>query len=258
MHDSGVEKTGILLAAAVMEDAKGTRVVGDYYPLTLKWQTLPLDLRTAVQEGASVGEIAAVGVSLKYASEPEEITLQTDQWALRQSQKTYVGSRTGPPKSFYVDRQGGRLAVGQVDQWEMTFHRRSSAGEAGPRGWLEVTRGKNQQVVMGSRGTGLMVLDQEQYDGLVNAVQRVPVTAASIATSRGGGGKAPVRSWPGGPSMWDWRVGWTSEVAAVIEVKQTCGPFDRLGRPAATLLWRFMAYRSGQVYVHVEWNHGGD
>ena len=263
MQDSGPDKTGLLLAAAVVEDVHGNRVVGDFYPVTTRWQAVGLDLPTAVQEGLGAGELAAVGVALRYSGATDgspTIELQTDQWALRGSQRTYVGSRTGVAKSFYVDRQGGRLRIGQVDQWEMTFHQRAITGDPAPgqprltgRPWLEVTRGPNQQVVLGQPGTGLMVLDQDQYDALAKAAQRGPATPSAIVASQNAGASLPTSAWPASEATFDWRVAWTSEVGALVEVKQVCGPIDRLGRPAATLAWKFMVYRSGQVYTHVEW-----
>jgi len=64
--------------------------------------------------------------------------------------------------------------------------------------------------------------------------------------------------WPmGGAALagvtttWHSEVVWTSRVGALVEMKQTVGPFDALGRPRAEVLWRFMIYQWGQMYVDV-------
>ena len=43
-----------------------------------------------------------------------------------------------------------------------------------------------------------------------------------------------------------------------MEVKQTSGPYDALGRPAVTGTWRCMVYQTGQMYVAFDWEKVGE
>jgi hypothetical protein len=247
-----------LAAAVVVEDSHGNRFVGDFYPVTGKWFTVPLDLNYAAEHSAvDLQAITTVGVALRPGGKvPVEV--MTDSWMLSASKRAYwpipVGAGSPAAKGFYVRREGGALRIGQSEQWQMTFYKR--AGQE--RGWLEVTRGKGAQVVMGQQGTGLMILDQEAWDGLEKGVARTPMTAEAIAGL--GQGRAPGYAWPGSvgdTSTWDWRVAWTSPVAVQVDVKQTSGAVDELGRPAVVIDWKFTVYRSGQVYVHASWTRQG-
>jgi hypothetical protein len=248
-----------LAAAVLIEDSHGNRFVGDFYLVTTKWFTVPLDLHYAAEHSAvDLSAITTVGVALRPSAKVvAPIEFMTDTWALSASKRIYWpipaadSAATPSPKSFYIRREGGALRIGQGDQWQLTFHKR--AGQ--DRAWLEVTRGRSAQVVMGQQGTGLMILDQEAWNGLEKAVQRTPITAEALAAI--GDGVAPTYAWPGSAgdtSTWDWRVAWTSAVAAQVDVKQTSGSIDELGRPAVVIDWKFTVYRSGQVYVHARWN----
>lgn len=245
-----------LLIACFVEDAQGRRVVGDYYPVGRRWQRIGLDLATAGREGVDISQVATVGLAVRGPGTP---AFQTDQWALRSRKRVYVGKPDGPAKMFHVERSGGRLSIGQVGLWELVFHQRATPPgdmkDPGPvRPWLEFRRGANGQIVVGASGTGLRILNQDQYDQLAKASQRGVVSAETVAESRRQRGTAPVRTWPTEGSMvYRWQVAWVSEAAALVEVRQTCGPFDRLGRPAAVLDWKFTVYQTGQVFAHLEW-----
>jgi hypothetical protein len=121
------------------------------------------------------------------------------------------------------------------------------------------TEGATQrQMVLGQAGTGLMLLDQDMYDALGSAVRQDAIEPSPASAA---GVTAPSVSWPAvngnGSVRWTWACEWASPVAAIVEVKQEVGPYDRLGVPAVDLKWRFMIYQWGQVFVHVEWTKGG-
>ncbi len=190
---------------------------------------------------------------------PFSMDIQTDNWAVSRDKHSYLGDMAGSPKSFYVKREGGRLLVGSVNQYEIAFYERAGT----ERPWISVTQGGGasgrKRLVLGQPGTGLMLLDQEGYDGLAGGMQQGAYVRGLAAEGKV---KMPAFSWPtvgaagAEQTTWEWECGWTSPVGALVEVKQTVGPFDAMGRPAKVVTWRFMIYQWGQVFVHAEWPTG--
>ncbi len=256
-------------AAVVLVDESGKRIVGDAYPVTTRWTALPLDIKTAASEGIDLGHVATIGIEFRQAREgvTEPLEVQTDTWSVQRDYHAYMGQRLGAPKTFYAQRDGTRLAIGMVGQYEVTFYQRTGV----ERPWITITQtdaniaNPERTMVLGQPGTGLMLLDQDMYDAIASGVRQ-----DAIGTTRTDPGtpippftppalNPPTESWPrpvGGVSQWSWECVWTSPVAAIVEVKQDVGPFDRLGQPAAALKWRFMIYQWGQIFVHVEWTKG--
>ena len=82
--------------------------------------------------------------------------------------------------------------VGMGDHYEITFLQRT--GFARP--WLMVEQGggaTKKQRVMGQPGTGLMILDQNGYDGLATGLQVGPYNRAMLGQGRV---KLPAYAWP--------------------------------------------------------------
>ncbi len=256
MHLGSAARSGEWRAAVYLVDEDGKRVAGDTYAVTTKWRALPLDLRTASEEGLDVMHVVEVGVELVRGIAPEEgagepLQIQTDTWKVESDAHEYIGQKFGAAKSFYVQREGTRLEVGMVGQYEIDFFERAGT----QRPWFTVRQKGN--LSLGQPGTGLMLLDQDQYDALNNGVRHDAYAETFEST-----GKIPAATWPvvssgtEHPSEWTWECAWTSPVAAIVEVRQEVGPYDALGQPAAALKWRFMIYQWGQVFVHAEWTKG--
>jgi len=256
MHDSAKASSGLLHARAFLEDAAGHHFESDAYPILAHWQGVPLDLLEAGQNGLALDQITAVGLHIEPAVRHERaaaptINVQTDDWVCTSGLHTYAGQRLGAPGTFYVQRQGSRVAVGVVHKFEMVFHER--AGVARP--WLEIFQGPTNKCVLGQPGTGLMLLGQDQFDGLAPGLHQ---TAQDGHDRSAPAGTPPAQSWPGSQAHWVPQCVWSDPAGAIIEVQQTVGPFDRLGRPATELTWRFMIYPTGQVFVHAAWRHETD
>jgi hypothetical protein len=257
MQDSGQGKANVLAAAAFIEDTHGIRVTGDFYPVAGKWLTVPLDLEAASRKGIDLESIAIVGVSVLVEKGPEPIDFRTDHWAIKTSRRTYWpiaadGSVIANPKGFYAHRAGGTLQVGVTDQWRISIHKR--AGHELP--WLEVARGKGNQIVIGKPGTGLLILDQDGWNALEKGVQRGAVSTETILASVRGKAAVPKYSWPGQEgdrTTWDWRIAWSSPIGIQVDIKETAGRFDDVGRSAAIMNWKMTIYRTGLVYIHAEW-----
>ncbi len=257
METSGVAHGGTLLARSYIEDNAGHRFASDAYPIISHWQAVPLDIQMAQQEGVAIDQIAAVGLQIEPANADKNnaptINVQTDDWFCSSAQKLYTGQRLGAPGTFYVQREGTRLEVGAVHQFEMVFHDRAGI----QRPWLEILQDETNQRVLGQDGSGLMLLDQDQFDALSPGLHQAAIVGGEI--SKTDGKPLPARrNWPGQLSQWTAQCVWSSSAGAIVEVQQTVGPFDRLGRPATNLTWRFMIYPTGQVYIHLIWRHDSD
>jgi hypothetical protein len=253
-HTGPPDRSGEWTAAVFIRDDAGQEFVGDNFPITTTWQDVPLDLH----EASAVDLTHVVGMGLRFThvhGDNQPLTLQTDTWALRYDHHAYVGARLGIPQSFYVQRDGTRLMVGRVNQYEITFFER--AGTTRP--WMSITQTRGEapyahtETALGQTGTGLMLLDQNQYDALGKAVRQDAVTASTENATA-----PPTASWPSTDQAvhWTWACEWSSPVAAIIEGKEQVGPYDHAGIPAVTRTWRFMIYQWGQVFVHVEWAKG--
>ena len=131
LQDMGPGHSGGITAAAVLVDAQGHVVTGDAYPLATQWEHVPLDLKAAAEGGLDLGDIVSVGLELR-ASGEDNWTVETDTWKATTSYKAYVGQRLGVSNSFYVQRNGTRLQIGRVNQFEVVFQQR--AGNSLP--WL--------------------------------------------------------------------------------------------------------------------------
>ncbi len=184
----------------------------------------------------------------------DPLLVQTDSWTARSEFHDYIGTRIGAPKTFYVERKGTRLSVGMVGQYEMTFFDRggNSNGNIPQRPWITFSNGPKRTLTLGQPGTGLMLLDQDAYDQLASLTQqsKAPVSDPHVDAL------LPKMGWPlraGVSAHWSWQCAWTSPVAAIVEVLEEVGPYDRVGQPAVTMKWRFMIYQWGQVFVHLEW-----
>jgi hypothetical protein len=259
MHTDSPARSGEWTANVVLRDEAGKEFVGDAYAITTQWQDALLDLHDAATT-VDLSHIAGMGLRFQHVRGTDEpLTIQTDTWTVRRDHHAYVGARFGMPRTFYVQRDGSRLTVGMVNQYEITFFQR--AGTARP--WMTISQNvgtegaSHRQMVLGQDGTGLMLLDQNSYDALGTSVRQDAVTPS---TGTPNGAIAPALSWPIASAdtsvRWTWACEWASTVAAIIEVKQEVGPYDRLGQPAVALKWRFMIYQWGQVFVHVEWTKG--
>jgi hypothetical protein len=256
MHLGRAERSGEWRAAVYLVDDEGKKVVGDAYAVTSQWRAAPLDLKTAEEEGLDVARVVEIGLQFvrgKVAAgggEGEEpLEVQTDTWAAESDSHVYIGNKLGKAKTFYVQREGTRLEVGMVGLYEVDFFQRSGT----KRPWFTVRQKGN--LALGQPGTGLMLLDQDQYDALnVGGGVRQDAYAEGFEST----GKIPSASWPigSGSTEWSWECAWTTPVAAIVEVRQEVGPFDALGQAAAELKWRFMIYQWGEVFVHVEWAKG--
>ncbi len=238
-----------LLAAVVIVDADEHLAIGDMTPLDGTWRRLLLDLNGVTD--IDLSRITQIGIKIEYAEDAtRQATLATDHWVAQQSQKSYVGQRYGMSRSFYVQRNGLRLHVGQVDRFEMTFIQCSGT----KRAWLEMTQGAERQMVMGQPHTGLMLLGQEQFDALGRSIRQVPMADKPEDPVPEPFATVPQFSWPAAVSSYEWSVVWSSSVAAMVDVKQTAGWADDLGRAPAVITWRFMIYATGQVYVQADWH----
>jgi len=253
MHTDAVARSGEWVARMFVVDAEGKKVYGDAGSITSRWQDLLLDLKTAADEGADVSRIVTVGIAFQNVrAGGSALEVQTDTWTLAREYRAYEGERLGREKSFYVEREGMRLRVGTVGGYEVTFHQRSGAD----RPWISIT-GPKSALLMGQKGTGLMLLDQTGFDSIGGAIRQDGFDAHAPS-----GGVLPSFSWPirdekSDVSTWRWECVWTSAVGAIVEVKQEVGPYDRLGEPAGRVTWRFMMYQWGQVFVHAEWGKVG-
>ncbi|HUO10363.1 MAG TPA: hypothetical protein VM008_18805 [Phycisphaerae bacterium] len=262
MHLGTAERSGEWRAAIYLVDDEGKRVQGDAYAVTSKWRAAPLDLKTASEEGLDVARVVEIGLQFvrgrAAAGEgegKEPLEVQTDTWAAESDAHVYIGNKLGKVKTFYVQREGTRLEVGMVGQYEVDFFQRAGT----QRPWFTVRQ--KGDLALGQPGTGLMLLDQDQYDAL-NEGGGAGVRQDAYAEGFESGGKMPSASWPIGSggversTEWTWECAWTTPVAAIVEVRQEVGPFDALGQAAAELKWRFMIYQWGEVFVHVEWVKG--
>lgn len=235
-----------LLASVILSDDQGRSVSGDYAPVGSAWQTLLLDLNGAGD--VDLSHIRRISLDVQYsdkATNPTEIV--TDSWMARQSQRAYTGQRLGAPRSFYAQRNGLRLHVGQVGRFEVTFVQCSGS----ERSWLEISQAGRQ--VVGQPHTGLMLFGQDQFDSLGRSIRQTPLPATLEAPVLEPFASIPEHPWPGEISSYEWNVVWHSPVAALVEVKQVAGWADELGRPTATVTWRFMIYSTGQIYVQADW-----
>jgi hypothetical protein len=258
MHLGSAERSGEWRAAVYLVDDEGKKVVGDAYAVTSQWRVAPLDLKTAEEEGLDVARVAEIGLQFvrgKTAAggREEPLEVQTDTWEAQSDSHVYIGNKLGKAKTFYVQREGTRLEVGIVGLYEVDFFQRSGT----QRPWFTVRQKGN--LALGQPGTGLMLLDQDQYDALnVGGGVRQDAYAEGFESA----GKIPSASWPIGSGAaersteWTWECAWTTPVAAIVEVRQEVGPYDSLGQAAAELKWRFMIYQWGEVFVHVEWTKG--
>ncbi len=238
---------------------------------------------------------ALVPAASDNGADGDGLDIQTDTWTAEKRERFYVGSRDTPvqvvregefstphvpPKPFFVEARGARLMVGTVDQYEITFWNRGGSraddsqpsgasspdGSAAPaqRPWLEVRAGSPGKTVIGQPGSGLTLLDQENLDKIGAGVRRDSDDAPSaVSTNAISSATWPLKPDPHSPSgatasRWHWEVVWTSPLAALVEVKQEAGPYDRLGEPAALLTWRFMIYQWGEVFVHVDLTKSGE
>jgi hypothetical protein len=208
----------------------------------------------------ALDRIVAVGLELRPApspagtandapADPPSTVVRTDSWRLLTSYHPYIGQRLGLPDTFYVQRDGLRLAVGRVGHFELVFHRRATGVLGTP--WLEIRQGRSGQRVVGAPATGLWLLDQDALDALnpsLGAAALTPATTLPAAT------RAATGPTDAGPrSTFTWELAWSSPKAAAVEVTQTTGPFDRMGRPAMETHWRFVIYQTGQVYMNLSW-----
>jgi len=106
-----------------------------------------------------------------------------------------------------------------------------------------------------------MLLDQNRYGWLNNACCAVRQNAQGmgrVGVSLTAVPRVVMELAPGWPTTseetrWRWECLWTSPVAAIVEVKQEVGPYDQLGEPSVRVMWRFMIYQWGQVFVHAQW-----
>jgi hypothetical protein len=164
MHLGTAAQSGQWRAAVYLVDADGKRVAGDAYAVTSKWRDVPLDLRTAEEEGLDLMHVVEVGVEFlrpnTSAETTEPLAVQTDTWRVETDTHAYVGQKFGAAKSFYVQREGTRLEVGMVGQYEVDFFQRAGT----QRPWFTIRQKGN--LALGQPGPGLMLLDQDQFDGL--------------------------------------------------------------------------------------------
>jgi hypothetical protein len=250
---------GEWMAQLFIVDEAGKRVMGDAMPVTGRWEDALLDLQSADEEGLDLEHVVKVGLALVNVKPGQEpLDIQTDTWSASQGYKSYEGNRSAKGKSFYVERQGTRLRIGMSGQYEMTFYQRSGT----KRPWVSVSSGTGE-MVLGQRSTGLMLLDQDGFDALGTGVKtdaydahaeqaaEMPRVGWPVVGGKLGDGEGEARG--DAASIWRWECVWTSPVAAIVEMKQEVGPYDRLGEPAGRLAWRFMIYQWGQVFVHVDW-----
>jgi hypothetical protein len=98
------------------------------------------------------------------------------------------------------------------------------------------------------------MLYQHQIDRLGTRLIRNDANPDPLAKATADPGA--IIAWPGTATTFEWSVGWTSPIAALVDVRQSSGPYDRLGRPALVGLWRFMIYQTGQVFASVSWQAG--
>lgn len=242
-----------LLAAITIADDEEHTFSGDFAAVGSTWRMLQLDLRGAT--GMDVSRIVSIAIEIRYADDATRATeIITDGWEARQAQRSYVGQRIGAPRSFYVQRNGLRLHVGQVGRFEITFVQCSGA----ERAWLEITQGDDRHMVVGQPHTGLMLLGQDQLDALGRSIRQTPMPATPEEPTLEPFASIPEHPWPGVISSYEWNLAWYSSVAALVEVKQTAGWADELGRPLATATWHFMIYSTGQIYVQAEWRSDSD
>lgn len=237
-----------LLAAVTVTDQDDHSASGDFAPVNSSWRSLIFDIRGAT--GIDISRITSISLEIRYsdnATRPTEIV--TDGWQAQQSQRSYIGQRLGANRSFYVQRNGLRLHVGQVGRFEVTFVQCSGSSRA----WLEITQGSERNMVLGQPHTGLMLLGQDQFDSLGRSVRQTPLPSPPEAPTLEPFATIPDHPWPGVISSYDWNLVWSTSVGALVEVKQTAGWTDELGRPAATVTWRFMIYSTGQMYVQADW-----
>jgi len=258
-YGGDIQPAGQIRARDFVIDKRGKVYAGDWYPLYAQWFAITLDLASAAEAGVDLDDAGVVGVEFSTAGmdapAPAGVEVYTDTWELTANNHAYVGLRLGVSRTFYVERQGTRVSVGQVGRFEMTFMKRSNDPSAPPRAWMEVRQGEKGDLVLGQPGTGLAMLDQDQVDRLGDRLLREDGTAD--ATSKPTAEPGNLSPWPGTFSTFEWAVAWSSPVAALVEVRQTSGPFDRLGRPAVDAMWRFMIYRTGEVFVSVTWQVAG-
>jgi hypothetical protein len=250
MEDSGIANAGVLTARATLEDASGHRVLSDSYPILTHWQSIPFDLKTAADEGLKLEEVKTIGLQIESIdpAQKELINVQTDDWMCNGLQQHLFGQRLGIPGSFYVQRDGSRLQVGTVGRFEILFHDRAGID----RPWLEIFQGEKNRRVLGQPHTGLMLLDQDQFDGLSSNLHQAAIVGGEKSQNNA---TPPQHGWPGTQSQYTAKSVWSSAGGAIIEVKQTVGPFDHLGRASTDITWQFMIYPTGQVYVHTLWRH---
>ena len=171
MHVDSPARSGEWSARVVVRDDAGKEFVGDALAITTKWQDALLDLHDAAAT-VDLAHVAGMGVRFEHVSGGGDgpLTLQTDTWAVRREHHAYVGARLGMPKSFYVQRDGSRLTLGRVNQYEITFFERSGI----ERPWMTITQNvgtegaAQREMVVGQAGTGLMLLDQDMYDAAGN------------------------------------------------------------------------------------------
>jgi hypothetical protein len=266
---------GSYLASLELVDADKKTVRGDAFPITSRWQEVGIDLHWAFDQGLDVSRIISMGVRIEPVSAAGEdlqaFDIQTDAWKAVKQERTYlpaprsagVGGAGAAEKKFFIEAQGHRLKVGTSDLFEMDFWDRGGAMNAAElRPSFEVSSLKPRRLLLGTPGTGLFLLDSSGMENLSASLRRTADDAGEMgqASARGREG-APAEalcSWPLKPGMpalmrSHWEVVWTSPLAAIVELKQEYGPYDRLGEPGTLLSWRFMIYQSGQVFVHVEW-----
>jgi hypothetical protein len=252
---------GEWMARLFVVDEGGKKLLGDPMPVTARWQNAMLDLARAEEEGFDIERVVKVGVALENVKAGDgPLEIQTDTWSAGRDYKSYEGERSAKAKNFYVERAGTRLRVGMSGQYELTFYQRSGT----ERPWMSVSTAGGE-TMLGQNGTGLMLLDQNGFDALGGGVQQdaydpraeraESVPRAGWPLKEGALNGEERRDDPRGEqaSIWRWECVWTSPVAAVVEMKQEVGAFDRLGEPAARLTWRFMIYQWGQMFVHVDW-----
>jgi hypothetical protein len=99
MHLGAAARSGTWRAAVYLIDEDGKRIAGDAYAVTTKWRALPLDLRTASEEGLDVMHVVEVGVEFVRGVMPadassapgEPLQIQTDTWQVETDAHTYIG-----------------------------------------------------------------------------------------------------------------------------------------------------------------------
>lgn len=280
MHAGTPEQNGNILARVFIEDRRGQRVFGDHYPITGVWQDVALDLKDYEtpehSDTIDLAQIVAVGVELQpaYLSQPgavrpatldlgvptledsnydhQPVAVRSDTWRLSTDYHAYVGQRLGIAKTFYVQRDGRRLQVGQVDRFALIFHQRAGTPSGITRPWLEIRQGPDNQQIVGAPATGLALLDQDQFDALNPTLGNAPDPQTLKPLD------PPSQHTPSAETLWTWSVVWTSPIAALVEVREVTGPYDRMGRAALEKTWRFMIYQNGQVYLSLTWRQPVD